>query len=112
MNNNNFRRKRKLFILIPIALVFGLSAVVMWLWNTCLVAAIAGISIISYWQAMGLLILSKILFGGFPGKGRQGGRHCNKKTWLTTGENLSDEEKEQFKSMWKARFDRKFESEK
>lgn len=111
-NNNRFRRKRGFFIIIPIILVFGLTGIVMWLWNATLVSAVSGISVISYWQAMGLLVLSKILFGGFPGKGRRGsGRPCRKGPWQEGAEQLSPEEKEQFKAMWKERFNRKFDRE-
>lgn len=111
-NNNRFRRKKGFFIIIPLILVFGLTAIVMWLWNATLVGAVSGISAISYWQAMGLLVLSKILFGGFPGKGRPGGgRHCRKGPWQQGGEHLSPEEKEQFKAMWQERFNRKFDRE-
>lgn len=108
-NNNRFRRKRGFFIIIPLILVFGLTGIVMWLWNATLVGAISGISAISYWQAMGLLALSKILFGGFPGKGRPGGvRRCRKGPWQEGSEPLNPEEKEQFKAMWKERFNQKF----
>lgn len=111
-NNNRFRRKKGFFILIPIILVFGLTAIVMWLWNATLVGAVSGISAISYWQAMGLLVLSKILFGGFPGKGRPGGgRHCRKGPGQEGAEHLSPEEKEQFRAMWQERFNRKFDRE-
>ena len=35
---------------------------VMLLWNACLVGAIAGVNVIGFWQALGLLILSGLLF--------------------------------------------------
>jgi hypothetical protein len=44
------------------ALVLGV--VVQWLWNW-LMPDIFGLHPISYWQAFGLLFLSKLLFGGF-----------------------------------------------
>jgi hypothetical protein len=53
--------------------VFG--AIVMWLWNWLMPALFDGARAIGYWQALGLLLLSRILFGGF---GRGGhGRHCH-----------------------------------
>lgn len=61
------------FILFFIALG---SAVVMVLWNS-LLPEIFGIKAINYLQAVGVLILSKILFGGF-GRGHRhfyGHRH-------------------------------------
>jgi hypothetical protein len=35
-----------------------------YLWNTCLVPAIDGINTIGFWQALGLNVLSTILFKG------------------------------------------------
>ena len=43
------------------------SFVVMWLWNW-LMPVIFGLHAISFWQALGLLVLSKILFSGFRGR--------------------------------------------
>ncbi len=62
------------FIFMPIACAAFLSLisyVVMLLWNW-LIPGIFGYSIITFWQAMGLFILSKLLFGF----GRGGGRGC------------------------------------
>ena len=44
------------------ALLFGL--LVKWLWNW-LMPEIFGLGVITYWQAFGLLLLAKLLFGGF-----------------------------------------------
>jgi hypothetical protein len=46
--------------------LFGL--IVMGLWNW-LVPAMFGGRIITFWQALGVLVLSRILFGGFKGHG-------------------------------------------
>ena len=65
--------KKGLMILIfgSIAvLVFGF--IVMSLWNAILPAVI-GVKTITFLQALGILLLSKILFGGFGG-GRSGWR--------------------------------------
>lgn len=111
-HNNRFRGRKGFFVIIPIVLAFGLTAIVQWLWNTTLVGAVSGIAVIGYWQAMGLLVLSKLLFGGFPGKGRgAGGRDCRKGNWRRGADNLSDEEKDQFKAMWQERFNKKFDRE-
>lgn len=45
-----------------LALVFG--AAVMWVWNM-LMPAVFGLSKITFWQAFGMVILAKLLFGGF-----------------------------------------------
>ncbi len=55
-------------------LIFG--AVIMWLWNA-LMPAIFHLGIITYWQAVGLAILARLLFGfmhGSPGHRHRG--HC------------------------------------
>jgi hypothetical protein len=44
------------------ALVFGV--VVQWLWNM-LMPSVFGLSEITFWQAFGMVILAKLLFGGF-----------------------------------------------
>jgi hypothetical protein len=50
------------------AFLFGY--VIMWLWN-CLVPQIFHLAIITYWQAVGLAVLARLIFGGF----RQGENH-------------------------------------
>lgn len=55
-------------IVAAICLVALFGYVVMWLWNA-LVPEIFGLTTISYWQAVGLLVLFKLLFGGFGGGG-------------------------------------------
>ncbi len=59
------------FALLAVILLAVASFVVMTLWNWVVPAA-TGWREIGYWQAMGLLVLSKILFGGFRG---HAGRH-------------------------------------
>ena len=44
------------------ALLFGL--LVKWLWNW-LMPELFGLGVITYWQAFGLVLLAKLLFGGF-----------------------------------------------
>jgi ABC-type multidrug transport system fused ATPase/permease subunit len=67
--------KRKCFLVLIgfliIAALFGTT--VMLLWNF-LVPDIFGLSAISFWQALGILILTRILFGSFvSGKMMMGG---------------------------------------
>ncbi len=52
-----------------LAMAAGFSAIVMLLWNW-LIPAIFGLITINFWQALGLLLLIRILFGGF-GHGRK-----------------------------------------
>jgi hypothetical protein len=66
---------KKMAFIAPVAIlamaIFGF--VVMSLWNW-LVPSLFGGHTIGYWQAWGIIILSKILFGGFRGRSGPGGR--------------------------------------
>ena len=44
------------------ALLFGLVVKVLWNW---LMPAIFGLGLITFWQAFGIVLLAKLLFGGF-----------------------------------------------
>jgi len=90
-------------------LVFGAAAValfsfiVMSLWNNILVGVI-GVKIISFWQALGILVLSKILFGGFHGRGgRFRGGLAWKEKMKQRWDKMTPEEREKFKAEWKNR---------
>ena len=96
-----FHPRHLLFPLIPIAAVAVFSLVVMLLWNA-IVPGITGWAALTYWKAMGLLVLSKILFSGFPcRRGGHGGppwaqgRHAGMR--MAWWRNLSEEEREQWK---------------
>ena len=55
------------FAVLALAFLAVFSFIVMRLWNW-LMPALFGWHVITYWQALGVLILSKILFGGFRGR--------------------------------------------
>jgi Ca2+/H+ antiporter, TMEM165/GDT1 family len=81
-------------ILIAIVGVVVFGFVVMGLWNW-LMPALFGWHAITFWQAIGLLILSKILFGGFRGVGpgrRMQWKARMKEKWAQ----MSPEEREKF----------------
>ena len=59
-----------IFVMV-VAFVFGLSAVVMYLWNYALVPSLE-LNPLTYWQAMAILVLSKILLTGFRSRGPGG----------------------------------------
>lgn len=52
--------------IIGMAILFGF--VIMWLWNW-LMPMIFGLSTLTFWQAVGVFILAKILLGGCGGLG-------------------------------------------
>ncbi|MFZ4521031.1 MAG: hypothetical protein ACOYNC_04970 [Bacteroidales bacterium] len=57
-----------------IAFAFLFGAVVMWLWNW-LMPVIFHLGVISYWQAVGLAILGRLLFGSFHHGSHHRGNH-------------------------------------
>ena len=96
----SLHRNRKKFILIPFgiaALLALVSYVVMQLWNN-LLPEILHVNPISYWQAMGIFILSKILFGFGKGGGRGGwGKHKIMERY----KGMTPEERQDFKAEMK-----------
>jgi hypothetical protein len=67
--------------IIVVGLIALFGYVTMWLWNT-LMPAIFGLATVTYWQAVGLLLLAKLFFGGFEGgrgKGSSKKRHKSHK---------------------------------
>jgi hypothetical protein len=87
------KRAIKAVVIVVLAVtVFGF--VVMNLWNW-LAPALFGFHTVTFWQALGLLILSKILFGGF--RGRPGaGRHW-KRRMSERWQQMTPEEREKFR---------------
>ncbi|HKO04628.1 MAG TPA: hypothetical protein VJW51_07750 [Candidatus Acidoferrales bacterium] len=77
-----------------VVVLFLLGFVVMGLWNW-LMPEIFGLPAISYWQAMGLTLLCKILFGGFGASGGRGGhrRRRLRERW----EHMTPEEREKLR---------------
>jgi hypothetical protein len=73
--------------------IFGF--VVMWLWNR-LMPALFGLHAIGFWQALGLLILSKILFTGFHG--RPGFSHDWRMRFIRRWDQMTPEEREAFRA--------------
>ena len=83
-------------------LVFG--AIVMALWNAIL-PAVLGVKAITFVQALGILLLSKILFGGFGNRGgwKGGGGPDWKSKIKEKFGSMTPEEREKFKAEWKNR---------
>ena len=76
---------------------------VMGLWNAIL-PVVLGVKTITFVQALGILVLSKILFGGFRGGGWHSGRSREwrqnmRDKWGT----MTPEQRDQFKAEWKNR---------
>jgi len=74
----------------------GLAAfgfVVMHLWNF-LMPALFGFQLITFWQSLGLMILGRLLFGGF--RPRPGGMPWRRKM-MERWEQMTPEEREKFR---------------
>lgn len=80
--------------LMGVLAVVLLGFVVMSLWNW-LLPALFGMKVISYWQGMGLLILSRILLGGFHRYHRPSFHH--RRRMFERWEKMTPEEKETFR---------------
>lgn len=102
MNRGKYFFRCTVFGVIAVA-VFGL--VTMWLWNWLIPALFNGPQL-TYWQALGMLILSKILFSGLGGKrhGQQGPSPYWKQRFYEKFSNMSDADREAFKEKMKAKW--------
>jgi hypothetical protein len=93
MKRYRFLRVLKIAVFGTLAVV-AVSFLVMGLWNV-LMPSIFAVRAITFWQALGLLVLSKLLFGGFrpyPG----GGSHWRRRI-IERWEQMTPEEREKFK---------------
>jgi hypothetical protein len=85
-----------MLVILPLVILAAvvLGFVVMNLWNW-VVPAVFGGKIITFWQALGLLVLSRILFGGFFRRGHFGDRQrARRAIW----ERLTPEEREKLRA--------------
>ena len=96
----------KMAVLFILMLVVK-SAILMGLWNWLVPDLFHGPSI-AFLQALGLIVLSKILFSGFMGC--RGGHHGMKHGWWGSMkerfEHMSPEERERLRALWKQRCSR------
>ncbi len=88
-----------MFLPLVVAFIALFGFIVMSLWNW-LMPALFGLKTIGYWQALGLFILSKILFGGLRGGG--GGRWRHR--MMERCEQMTPEERERFRQAFFARW--------
>jgi hypothetical protein len=104
---------RKFWIVKVIAFVvigvFVFGFVVTQLWN-CLLPPLFHFPFITFWQGIGLLLLSKIFFGGFHKKGGGcgcGGGNSWKSAWRGRWEaklaSMTPEEREKIKADWRGK---------
>ncbi len=68
---NRKLKRAPFFILFGVAAAFIVGSVVMVLWNA-IIPAVFHLGTVTLLQAVGILVLARLLFGGFRGKAR----HC------------------------------------
>lgn len=91
MKKHGWKKVLKIvLIVIAACVVFGFVVEGLWNW---LMPNIFGWHTITYWQALGILILSKILFGGPRPGGRMGWRRGMRERWAA----MTPEQREAFK---------------
>jgi Ca2+/H+ antiporter, TMEM165/GDT1 family len=102
MNKKFWLKKIMGFAVLGIICVSLLGYAIMFLWNSILVPVLS-ISQISFWQALGIFALSKILFGGM---GTSFGHRKNgywKNEMKEKWGGMSPEEREKIKQEWRNR---------
>ncbi len=72
--------------MVLLALLFGYA--VMWLWNW-LMPVIFGLPVINFWQSVGIVILARIIFGGFKHTGGHKDRSCKHSPKSNSGDRYS-----------------------
>lgn len=83
--------------------LFLLGSVIQFLWNGILAEA-TGVKTLSFWEALGLFVLARILFGGFRlGPRPRYWRKQKRAEWREKWMNMNEEERLAFKQKWKER---------
>jgi len=86
---------------LAIAAIAVLSLVVMSLWNWLVPSLFRGPAL-QYWQAVGLLLLSRILFGSLRGRGGWHG-HWRARMWRERWASMTPQERERFRERFQHR---------
>jgi len=90
-----FRRRWYLFIPLIFVAFVAFGFITMHLWNG-LMPLLFHLPEITFWQTIGLMILSRLILGGFGGHRGGHGHHCRRdlhEKW----ENMTPEEREKFR---------------
>ncbi|RNL50565.1 hypothetical protein [Pedobacter jejuensis] len=104
MRNRKFSKGKKFFFFIPVIALIAtaLGYTVMYLWNWIL-PEVAHTGTLNFWQALGLLVLCRLLFGNFN-KGGGNNRFREKAMGMRSKwQSMNDEERVKFKEEYKRR---------
>jgi len=88
-------------LVIVVAVIAVAGLIVMLLWNRLVPALFHGPEL-QYWQAVGLLILSRLLFGGLRGRGGWHG-HWRQRMWRERWEQMTPEERARLREKFMSR---------
>ena len=103
MRRRWWRKGLKILVIASVAITV-FTFVVMTLWNWLIPPLFKG-PVITFWQALGLLILSKLLLGGF--KGRPGPPPWAwRRRMMERWDQMTPEEREQFRQGLKSKWDK------
>ena len=87
-------------VLLGIAACFAFGLAIMLLWNW-LMPMIFGLTVITYWQGIGILALASILFGRFGGGGHSESKKDKKKGKRPIRDSIKAEIKKEFDKEYK-----------
>ena len=101
---NLFCKFRFLIPIFALGVVALVALAVYGLWNGVL-TEVTGVKNVTYWQALGILVLARILFGGFPGRrGEPFGPPWRRPMMMKRWESLTPEQREKMREEMRKRF--------
>ena len=102
MKRRNWIAKIALIVPLVLLAIAAFVYVTMSLWNWLVPDLFHG-PLITFWQALGLLVLSKIIFSGFAKRHHGYGGHW-RPYWKQRWTSMSDEDRERFKQKMKEKW--------
>lgn len=104
MRNRKFSKGKKFIFFLPVVALIATSLgfVVMYLWNWIL-PEVTHAGRLNFWQAIGLLVLCRILFGNFNKGGGGGGFREKAHNMRAKWHSMNEEERAKFKEEYKRR---------
>lgn len=101
---SSLSKPTKLLIIAPLAIlgmaffIFIGGTIVMLLWNT-LLPPLFSLPAITFWQALGILVLCRILFGGFGMRGRGQSSTARRRAGDRLADRVADRVSERLQNM-------------
>jgi len=104
MSNPFCSKFRFLIPLFVLGLIAVVALAVYGLWNGVL-TEVVNVKAVTYWQALGILVLARLLFGGFPGRrGGPFGPPWRRRMLMKRWESLTPEQREKMREEMRQRF--------